>query len=257
MDKNNTFTVRAKRVADRIRVARLMNKYKDQVSAKDPLLLEFGDRKYVTVFKYGALVFWNMSEGEQSKFVRSIRNFLVDPLPEEFEEDANVKVSGKSVQVDSNMIQLNLFGMPQLQLVSVILARSVILDFFEQRADALLAKFSTILAHFTQTGRAGMRASTLLRLVGEAMLIKNNAVSQMALLDKPDFTWEDSDLDELYSELDDEYEISDRYEILTKKIEALFKDGEFVMGYIEGRQNLFLEYMIVMLFVLDIVLYFI
>lgn len=245
--------IEAIQLGESLNIKRFSDKFKLKALAKDPFTLKWGEKSHAVLFKYGVIVLWNFNEEEKKTFLKQIKPFVVQALDEPIVESARYK-KGKELGADDGVIQSKALDLPSMQLISVSLARTVIMDFFENEVDGLLIDFSKMIAQFTRSGRPKVKDKKLLQLAGAAMSINNRTVSQMALLDKPDFTWDDPELDSLYSELEEEYEISDRYSVLSKKIETLFHDAEFIMNYLEGRRATMLEAIIVLLFIVDIVL---
>lgn len=230
-------------------------KFKLDTLEKDPVLYEMGEGKYAVLFKYGVAVFWDFEEGEINDFLMKLVPFVENALSESPSEEMEIKTKKFKKIIDDGVIYLEEITNQVIQLLSVILARSVILDYQEQKVDSIMLSFGKVIDSFSKNGKPSMAARTMLKMVGGAMKIKNDTVSQMALLDKPDFTWNDSNLDEIFTELDEEYEISDRYSIVTQKINALFQDSEFIMNYLESKKSTFLELIIIVLIFIEIVLF--
>lgn len=214
-------------------------RHKTNVIAKEPLCIELEKNRHAILFRYGVVVLWNTNEAQKKTLLKSIQNFIASPFQNPAHEEAEW---GKTKAM----------SIPKRQLISVAIARSVVMDSFEQQADELITQFRDITNQFKKSGHSSIKTKHLLKFAGAAMSINNQAVGKMALLDKPDFTWENPELDQLFTELDTEYEIAERYTTLTKKLEMLTHDTEFIMNYIETRKTNFLELVIVVLFIVDI-----
>ena len=88
------------------------------------------------------------------------------------------------------------------------------------------------------------------------MNIRHQTVTQMALLDKPDLTWDDESLDKFYKNLAEYYELDDRYEVLDDKLETIFRNVEFISDYITARRTLMAEIIIIVLIAVELVIFF-
>jgi len=225
--------------------------------SKEPYLYEVSANSWIAVLRYGVIVFGNVKASAQTVIIDKIRPFVDSESNQENWEVLNLKVGPKyRFRLKNGVIYCSELELGVKQLISIILARSVVLEFLEKQTDEILAKFSDIIETFHQKGRIFAGSTKLLKLVGASMKIKNDSIYQLSMLDKPDFTWDDAQLDILYTDLEEEYEISSRYRILRDKINTLFEDSHFILQYLEGRRALLLEFIIVVLIVIEIILFF-
>lgn len=245
--------IEAIQIGETIFIKKFLEKYKYEGIAKDPTIIKWSATSYAVLFRYGVIVLWNFTDKQKKTFLRKINTFITKPLDTLLTEEAAWS-KGQKMKISDGLINTATIDNSKRQLIAVSLARTVILDYFEHKVDALLIKFSTIIEQFNNEGRSSFSSKKLLRLEGSAMVINNQTVSQITMLDKPDFIWDDPELDTLFMELEEEYEISERYEILNKKLETLLHDSEFIMNFLEARRANFLELIIVVLFVIDIAL---
>ncbi|PIR55512.1 hypothetical protein COU74_00630 [Candidatus Peregrinibacteria bacterium CG10_big_fil_rev_8_21_14_0_10_36_19] len=220
---------------------------------RDPLVLKYENSK-VFIFKYGVAVFMTKNEKQTEELIKRLTPHLEGEFSKSDQrtEELTIKTTTKTEQVKGTTVYCHKADEHFQILLAVMLARSLILEFFEEQIGAQLDTLTNILHSFAKKGRTNLSTRQLLKVVGRAMQLRNLMVSQMALLDKPDFTWDDPYLDQWYPVLDDEYEISDRYEILVKKNDIIFTDVEFVLNYLESRKGLFLEAVIVFLILFEI-----
>ncbi len=137
----------------------------------------------------------------------------------------------------------------------MILSRSVALEYFENRVEKALAEFDPIMRSFEEKGKASFTTREMLKKVGFAMNIRHLSMASLAILDSPDITWDDIELNDFYNDLSEEFEIDDRYDILKEKLETIFKNVEFILGFIEGKRSIMLEFIIVVLIVLEILIF--
>lgn len=245
--------IEAIQLGESINIKAFTDKFQSKVIAKDPWVLKWNKNSTLFVFRYGAAVLWNFSEKNKAEVLDKLSEYVKNPLKNPPVETLKWKKSTR-MRVRDNTIQSWELDIPSKQLIAVSLARTVVLELMEQKVDNLFLNFSSILTRFRVSGHFAFGGKKLLKLAGSAMSINHQTVSQLAMLDKPDFTWDDPDLDALYLELEEEYELASRLTILSKKLETLRQDSEFIMNILESKHSNFLELIIVILFILDIVL---
>ena len=72
------------------------------------------------------------------------------------------------------------------------------------------------------------------------------------MAEKPDVVWDRPDLDRIYARLDDEYELQDRAEALTRKLAVVAETAEVLTDIIDTRRSLRLEIIVVVLIAIEI-----
>lgn len=234
--------VLAMHLGQRIQVKRFTKNTDFDCLLKEPHLFEYEPKKWFALFRYGVVVMWNFSQEDQKSLMKRLKPYvemaLDIPMFEEMNPDEVKRFGNLSPQ--------------KVRLGSTVLSRSVVMDYFEQKVDEILNLYMEVSRSLMTTGKAGMKTKTLLKQVGSVMSIRNAAVSQLSVMDKPDSTWEDSELDVLYTELEAEYELWDRFEVLNQKLEAIYKDSEFIIDALERRSMFIMELMIVLLFLYEV-----
>jgi uncharacterized Rmd1/YagE family protein len=247
--------IQAIHLGQTIDIRKFQGKYRLEVLSREPNVYRVGKDEYLVIFRYGVIVLWNVAEKNKMQLLDRLRPFIEGELQDYPMETMKItKLKGGKFIVEDK-IKLEAIDQMSINLVSVVLARSVVLEFFEKQVDEILADFGKLIDSFSTSGRTKMTSVQMLKQLGGAMKIQNQAVSQMAMLDKPDFTWNDVEMDELYSELEDEYEISDRYAVLKEKLDTLFQDSDFFVTYLDGRRSTNLELVIILLILVEVFLF--
>src|SRR6202012_5313198 len=93
----------------------------------------------------------------------------------------------------------------------------------------------------------------ILKMIGEALLVQHNVSGRAAITEKPDALWERPDLERLYARLEDEYELAERVDALSRKLEVVAETANTLADIIDPRRSLRLELIVVVLIALEIV----
>ncbi|HKJ21469.1 MAG TPA: RMD1 family protein, partial [Gammaproteobacteria bacterium] len=93
-----------------------------------PIITSAGEHGSAVLFRYGVVVFFNVSAVEEESFLRYLRDFIQEPYEYPESEDAVLGFSGQtSERVDKEgTIWLNEPQAERLQIVADILAKSVV-----------------------------------------------------------------------------------------------------------------------------------
>jgi uncharacterized Rmd1/YagE family protein len=77
---------------------------------------------------------------------------------------------------------------------------------------------------------------------------------RVAVEDKPDVLWDRSDLERLYARLEDEYELKERANTLSRKIDVVQDTARALTDLIDQQRSLRLEQIIVLLILFEVVM---
>jgi uncharacterized Rmd1/YagE family protein len=138
--------------------------------------------------------------------------------------------------------------------VSLTVAQSAAMEYYEQVVDSLFARTSRMVERMEARGTVPVRTRPLVRFIGEAITNRNEVLSVLHLLDKPDATWEDSAMDRIYDDLRTEFDLADRYAALELKLRSVQEALELVVDVARDRRLLLLEVAVAILILLEIVL---
>jgi len=84
--------------------------------------------------------------------------------------------------------------------------------------------------------------------------VKNRVSGRVAVAEKPDAVWDRPDLERLYARLQDEYELKERAEALSRKLSVISDTAEMLTDMIDTKRSLRLEFLIVLLILFEIVI---
>lgn len=239
-------------VADRLHLRGLY----EPPLALGPLVLPAGANGMAMLFRYGAVVLFNLTPTEQTAFIDGLRARLQEPLAKPETEETTIFVS--SPQADSVItmqgIGLYDFSLPRLKVVAIVLARSVALARFEATMGSAFDLVEPLALHIEQETR-GRRMKDLLRHIGSVLLAQHKMVGRVEIQDKPEILWEQPELERLYLRLESEYELRERNAVLERKLAIIARTAETTMNLLHNRRILRVEWYIVVLILIEIVLF--
>src|SRR5271156_2701416 len=245
-------TAHALNVGDRINTAGFE---KEALSAV-PLALRAGHDGVAVLFRYGAVVFLNMTMEEEAAFLDRLLPRIGGRLTPPEEEAATVEVLGETEdQVGSGgPIHVRDMSIARLLVVSDVLAKSVVLAHDEREVAKVFETIEPFVRELASSGKVSRDRRGILRLIGEALLVQHNVSGRVAIADKPDALWDRPDLERLYARLEDEYELIGRVETLNRKLEGVADTADTLADIIDVSRSLRLEIIVVLLIGFEIVI---
>jgi len=220
-----------------------------------PLTLEAGRCGCAIVFRYGALVFFQMEPMEEASFLDGLRPLIQRPAADPMHEEMELALTADGREgVDGNTIHVPDFSVPVLQVVAEVLARSVVLERFEGRVGGTFDALQPMAADLGNGRLTRANHRTLLKRLGEVLLDQQEMVGRVAVSDKPDVLWDRPELERLYARLTDEFEVPDRFEAVESKLDLIGRTIRTAIDLIQSRRSLRVEWYIVVLIIFEIAL---
>ncbi|HWK87829.1 MAG TPA: RMD1 family protein [Xanthobacteraceae bacterium] len=249
---------RALLVGDRIDTAALERDEALQTISKQPLAFKAGGNGLAVVFRYGVVVFVGLTQAEENDVLKRLKGRINTPFKvrEREEETAQVEISTeREDQIPAGgPIYVRDLALERLLLVAYALADSVVLA----RDEKEVARVFDVIEPFAQKlaigGKTPGGRRTILRLIGEALLVQHRVSGRVAVAEDPDVLWDRPDLSRLYSRLKDEYELKERVESLNRKLSVVSDTARALTDMSDTERSLRLEWLIVGLIAFEIVI---
>jgi len=228
---------------------------KDALSAV-PLAMRAGKDGIAVAFRYGVVVFFNMSVEEESAFLERLSPRIGGRLTPVEEEAATVQLLDESSDqvAAGGPIRVRDLSMARLLVVSDVLAKSVVLAHDEREVTTVFETIEPFVRELATSGKFFRNRRGLLKLIGEALLVQHNVSGRVAIADKPDVLWDRPDLERLYARLEDEYELVQRVDTLNRKLQVVAECADTLADIIDTRRSLRLEIIVVLLIAVEIVI---
>jgi len=222
--------------------------------ALHPLTIRAGERGFGVLFRFGAVALVDVSPVEEAAFFEALAPFVIGAFGRPESEEVEIAIEpGAAERVDENgLLRLRESKLERLQVVAHVLAKSTVLAWYEQRATELFDRVETLAEDLQRGGRGPASGRELARQIGDVLVVQTRTVGRVEVGEKPEITWDDPDLDRLYEHLAAEYELRERDRALTRKLELASHTVETYLNLLQNRQNLRVEWYIVILIVVEI-----
>lgn len=218
-----------------------------------PLAFRVGSG-YAVLFRYGVAVLIGLSPIEEDEMIRGLRPRIVGSYDRIEDEAAIIEIApGQDDQiVPGGPIAIKDISPPRLVVVADVLAKNVALAHDEREVSRVFDIIEPLAADLARRGRTPFNRSKMLRLIGQALLVRHRMTGRVEVEEKPDVLWDRWDLERLYARLDDEYELKERAAMLTRKLEVVGETAQALTDLIDAARSLRLEVMIVLLIVIEV-----
>lgn len=249
---STTISVRALLIGQGIELRRL---HQVHILSREPFTIEVDGGGIGVLFRFGVVVLFDVSPLAEVAFLDLLRPFVRHPYDEAEAEMLSIQVKeGAEEQIGEKGLVLPDMALPRLQVVADILAKSELLDIYEQRIAGTFDIIEPLAEQMQSKGRLPRQAHELLRHIGEILQIQHRMVGRAQVGEKPDVLWEHPELERLWQRLENEYEISERQIALERKLDLINTTVGTLLELLQDRRTLRVEWYIVILIVVEIIL---
>jgi uncharacterized Rmd1/YagE family protein len=233
--------------AARAFVDRVTEKYKSE------LCLKLGDG-YVYLFAFGSVVFVNVDAPKADVFIQDLATY-VDGPSERLTDDLQIVVDPQAKdKVFFERIVLQEVTPQKLRLLSLVLAQSTTLEYFEQKVEGLLDRAAAFTDAIALGGQWRGPVKEVMAFLGVGLATRRQIVSNLAILDSPDIVWEDPSLDTLFQEHKANFELTSRYRTVEHKLRLIHESVEVLVDVSNTRQTHVLEIVVVVLIAVEVIM---
>ncbi len=227
-----------------------------QVVSSAPLTYRCGADGFVTLFRYGVAVLVGLTPAQEEEMLRDLRPRVSRPVATPEEETAFVEIDpAKEDQIlPGGPITLKKVTPEHLIVIADALSKSVVLARDEREVAAVFELVEPFARQLAETGSAFGGRRAILKHIGNALLVNHRVSGRVAVTDKPDVVWDRYDLERLTARLQDEYELKERADALTRKLSVIAETAEVLTDIIDTRRSLRLEIIIVALIAIELVI---
>jgi uncharacterized Rmd1/YagE family protein len=246
------FTARALLVGQRIDLKALGSV---QRLGGGPLVLTLRHGGVAILFRYGAVVLFDVPPLEQDEFLRQLLPRIQSPAAERESEQITIRIDPEAKEVlEGTTALLKDSSSERLEIVADILGKSVVLARYETTVAQTFDRIEPFAAELVKERTGSRMSRELLSHLGSALLIEQQMVGRVQIDDTPELLWDRPDLERLFARLRDEFEIMERYTALNRKLELVSRTVETALGLLQARRSLRVEWYIVLLIVFEICL---
>jgi uncharacterized Rmd1/YagE family protein len=259
------YKVRAFHIAERLRLREVRDSLQETVRdfSNYELIVDLGPQSHIFFYNYGSLVFFNVADEVQDKILNRLAAFRTSSEVGRTKDDFIVEViepgsadakSYSRVFFDRVVVSQLTFAI--VRTVSMLIAESTALEYYEIFVENLLEKTNSFSKTLENQGRLPGNSKDLVKFIGRCLNMKQEIISNLYIVDSPEETWENVDLDKLFQELKVMVEIDTRYRALEYKIRIIQESIELIVDLAQAKRSTVLEMIIIALIAMEIILSF-
>jgi uncharacterized Rmd1/YagE family protein len=210
---------------------------------------------FIVVYDFGAVVFFDCSKDERDAFMTKLLASLPPEPHPPLVDDYLVEIrEGAEPAVTFDRAVLPTLDAHVVELLSLILAQSVAMDYYEEDVAAAYKRVEEFANVLAARGKIPRSEREVHRFVGSILVVRNQIAMTLSLLDAPSATWEREVYDKLYRNLRVAFEIGDRYQTIEHKIQLIQQNLDIIVDLVQYKRAKVLELIVIGLIAFEVVL---
>ena len=213
----------------------------------------------VFIYPFGAIVLQDVPAAERERQLARLRAARAGlTIAVASDESLTVREEpGAKVDVRDGVLVVDKLTFEGTSVVAKTIAQSAAMDYYDRIVEAMFLQTDRLVERLEKLGRAPLLTKPLHKFIGAAIGTRNEVLSILHMLDKPDAIWEDMIAERIYHALRAEFDLSDRYQALEHKLRSVQEALELVLDMARDYRLVSLEVTIVLLIFIEIVLSFV
>jgi uncharacterized Rmd1/YagE family protein len=222
----------------------------------NPLLVQFEPRRMVVVSDYGAIVFFNFTNHDTKNVIEKLKKCAQRPNTVVSEDEFVLYLAPRQRMPEgTDELHIREFNRDIALLVSIVLSRSVSIEYYEAQVADALAKLEQTISTLSRQGKIPRNPRALTRQVGFALSVEHELAYALSVFDDPEVVWDGgARIEDLYKSLKLEFDLEDRIRILQQKVSLISRSSTFIISRLEGQRAQVLEWIIIILILSEIIL---
>lgn len=229
---------------------------RNDMIASAPLAFRVGPAGFAALFRFGVAVLVGLSPVEEDDFLVKIKLRVSGKRDHVDDETAILDVSAQNEDqiAPGGPLSLKDLSPQRFLVIADALAKSVSLGRDEREVSAVFDVIEPFAARLARDGRPPGSRRSMLRLIGQALLVQHRVSGRVAVEEKPDVLWDRPDLERLYARLEDEYELKERAGTLKRKLDVIVETARGLTDVIDADRSTRLEATVIVLILAEILI---
>ena len=248
------YIVKAIQFSDSIKIKAVREFFSDFDNSgdSDEVFIDLNGERFLYIFKYGVVCFFNMQTNQQQSFLKQLKPFSPSIVKENLFETQNLEI-GKTYAVSQEAITINSFDKDTIRLIMFNVSQSVALDYYYSISEKLLEDTRIYTDQLEHIGKLGLSGKRLKKYIGRVLNIRNRVVENLYIFDAPDVTWENEQLNQLDQDLKKHFDLKDRYRAVHEQVDIVKENLELFKDLMFHSESSKLEWIIIVLILVEVV----
>lgn len=252
------YPIRAYHIAERLRLREVrdkLNYYPKEFSNYEMVLSLTTEDSYLFIYNYGSVVFFNVPESEIETQMARLAEYRTPSDTMRTSDTFVIQISetGQNKAL-FDRLEVRALTYESIKIASALLAQSTALEYYEILIENLMEQTNKFSRRLEKQGKFLQESEDLVKFIGLCLNTRQEIISNLYIVDSPDEVWENNELERLFVDLKNIFDIDVRYRALEHKIQIIQESVEIIVDLSKSKTALRYEAAIIGLIAFEIVL---
>jgi required for meiotic nuclear division protein 1 len=179
------YSIISYKIADGIKLRELRNANQKGVifSTEKELFYQISKMRYISIFNYGVVSFFNIEEPKMEELKKRIYPFCENKFKVENKDEYFIDNNAEKIKYQYNRIEMPKYNLFVLRLVMFHVAQSIALTNYFEQTKRVLEETNRHTLVLGKKGIISLKGRTLKKFLGKTLQIKNQIVENLYILD--------------------------------------------------------------------------
>ena len=257
----NTYRLKAAHVAEKLKLKEIREKC-SPLPVEDfsnyEMVIKYDHNSYAFLYNYGSVVFFNVLEPLQERLLSVLRETKegakIGDTTDVFIVEERKDLDSSVNQVYFDRVVLGRLTYSKIKMICMLVAESAALEYYDILIENLLERATEFTKKLEKQGKFLESNEDLLKFVGLCLSTKQEIIANLYIVDSPDETWENAELDKLFHDLKLMFEIDVRYRALEYKSKIIQESIEVISDLVRSKREVILELTVILLIAFEVVM---
>lgn len=212
----------------------------------------------IFIFSYGCVVIWGLKHFQEQEILTQIESFATDPLPAArykhfvFRQGTTTDITATG-KLNIDIITLESTDIKIKLAISLGLAQSVKLEYYEERVQGVIDKSVHLPAELSKQGKIKLSNKAIAQHVGEIFTVRSS-INLSSIYLEPEHFLERFNIDHYYQLTKKALHIPRRVNMLNQKLHVLYELLEMLKSQLQYRLGTFLKFIATFLVVMQVLI---
>ena len=206
--------------------------------------------RYLFMFNFGVIIFWNFTEYGETRALQDLQGVLVKPFSKgKVEKDFMIFDVDfvENSKIEDNTIYLQSESIEEKFAHSYAFAQSLKLEVFENKTAKTMEKTKSIPKNLAKKGSIDLKKQDVYKMIGKIFLLRSAVNFLAGMLDVPDCFWDNDEIEKVYMEAREYYDIDDRIEIINNRLSLIKEMYDMLNDDLHNKHTNYLEWIVIVL----------
>lgn len=208
--------------------------------------------KYIYIFKYGVIAFYNFQEDEISTCLSVLDSCLENKLEETIEAQMEVVYGADRDKIVNDIVHLIALDSDSIRVMMLNLSQSLALEKYQLDSEKILNDTKSHTTHLEHYGNLNIKGNKLKRYIGKVLNVKNKIAEHLYIFDTHELVLEEEALKHLDLTLKNQFDLKDRYRSIKEQLEIITENLELFKDLMQHKESSRLEWIIIILIFIEI-----